>query len=179
MSDRVKEGIQFAVLLHDVSRLRRVVADRALKAIGTTWTQWSVLAFLSRRDGLTQIALAAELELTRVAIGDVLNRMETAGLVERRADAADARIRRVYLTRDGRRMLNRSYKDIEHLPALTMHPVSDEDLAGALRVLEQIKGILMETMEEEGTRAESKQRYALHGRSGPILSMRRSAYGLR
>lgn len=179
MSNRVKEGIQFAVLLHDVSRLRRVVADRALKTIGTTWTQWSVLAFLSRGDGLTQIALAAELELTRVAIGDVLGRMEAAGLVERRSDAADARIRRVYLTRNGRRMLNRSYKDIEHFPALTMRPVSDEDLAGALRVLAQIKGILMDTMEEERGGAESNQTYAIHGKSAGILALRRSAHGLR
>jgi len=150
MSKRLREGIQFALLLHDVSRLRRVVADRALKDLGTTWSQWSVLAFLSRRDGLTQTALAAELELTKVAVGGLLNRMEAMDLVERRMDQADARTRRVYLTLPGRRLLTKVYKQIEHFSPVIMHPVSDEDLAAAVRVLGQVKGTLVEMLEEHG-----------------------------
>lgn len=128
-----------------------MVADRALKTLGTTWTQWAALTFLSRKDGQTQIALAAELELTRVAVGDLLNRMEAAELVERRADHADARSRRVYLTRSGRRMFDKYYNHIEALPAVMMHPVSDEDLTATVRVLGQIKGILLELMEEKSS----------------------------
>ena len=150
MLDRTKDGIRLAVLLHDVSRLRRVVVDRALKALGTTWAQWLVLARLSRQDGLSQTALAAGLELSKVAVGDVLSRMEIAGLVERRGDGANARIRRVHLTCAGRRMLEISYTSIKHFPAVMMHPVSHEDLAVTLRVLEQIKNILVEFIHENG-----------------------------
>ena len=48
--------IRFGFLVHDVSRLRRIVVDRALKPLGITRSQWWVLSFLSRRDGMTQTA---------------------------------------------------------------------------------------------------------------------------
>src|SRR3546814_5768676 len=69
-------GLRSGFLIHDVSRLRRVVVDRALKPLGITRSQWRVLAFLSRRDGMTQTALASDLDLTKVAIGGLLDRME-------------------------------------------------------------------------------------------------------
>src|SRR3546814_12675126 len=67
-------GLRFGFLIHDVSRLRRVVVDRALKPLGITRSQWWVLAFLSRRDGMTQTALAADLDLTKVALGGLPDR---------------------------------------------------------------------------------------------------------
>jgi DNA-binding MarR family transcriptional regulator len=54
---------------------------------------------------MTQTALATDLELTKVAIGGLLDRMETVGLVQRRFDENDARIRRVYLTRGGNKLV--------------------------------------------------------------------------
>src|ERR1700727_928007 len=94
-------NLRFGFLIHDVSRLRRIVVDRALKPVGITRSQWWVLAFLSRRDGMTQSALAADLDVTKVGMGGLIERMEGSGYVERRADPRDARIRRVYLTATG------------------------------------------------------------------------------
>ena len=82
MARDLNTGLRFGFLIHDVSRLRRVVVDRALRPLGITRSQWWVLAFLSRRDGMTQTALAADLDLTKVAIGGLLDRMEAAGFVE-------------------------------------------------------------------------------------------------
>src|SRR6516165_12163213 len=95
----LNDAIRFGFLVHDVSRLRRVALDRELKPLGVTRSQWWVLTFLSRRDGMTQTALALDLDLTKVAIGGLLDRMEGAGFIERRADRNDGRARRVYLTR--------------------------------------------------------------------------------
>src|SRR6516165_12669050 len=106
MARDLNTSLRFGFLIHDVSRLRRVVVDRSLKPLGITRSQWWVLAFLSRRDGMTQTALAADLDLTKVAIGGLLDRMEGAGIVERRADLNDGRARRVYLTRAGTKMVN-------------------------------------------------------------------------
>ena len=105
MTRDLNTSLRFGFLIHDVSRLRRIVVDRALKPLGITRSQWWVLAFLSRRDGMTQTALAADLDLTKVAIGGLLDRMEAAGFVERRADHSDGRARRVYLTRAGAKMV--------------------------------------------------------------------------
>src|ERR1700747_2417675 len=91
MPKDLNAGLRFGFLIHDVSRLRRIVVDRSLKPLGITRSQWWVLAFLSRRDGMTQTALATDLDLTKVAIGGLLDRMEDAGFVERRADRNDGR----------------------------------------------------------------------------------------
>ena len=113
MTKDLNTSLRFGFLIHDVSRLRRIVVDRALKPLGITRSQWWVLAFLSRRDGMTQTALAADLDLTKVAIGGLLDRMESAGYVQRRADNDDGRLRRVYLSRAGSKLVNTIRENVE------------------------------------------------------------------
>src|SRR3546814_4085928 len=119
-------GVRFGCLLHDVWRLRGVVVDRALKPLGITRSQWWVLAFLSRRDGMTQTALASDLDLTKVAIGGLLDRMEASGFVERRADASDGRARRVYLTRAGGKLVTTIRESVEQIELQILEKRSEE-----------------------------------------------------
>ena len=60
--------------------------------------------------GITQTALAHLLDFGKVALGGIVDRLEDRGLVERRADAKDQRINRVFLTRRGSRILARVSK---------------------------------------------------------------------
>ena len=144
MTKDLNTGLRFGFLIHDVSRLRRVVVDRALKPLGITRSQWWVLAFLSRRDGMTQTALAADLDLTKVAIGGLLDRMETAGFVERRADASDGRARRVYLTRAGSKMVITIRENVEQIELQILENVSEDALNQAASTLLTIKETLLE-----------------------------------
>jgi DNA-binding MarR family transcriptional regulator len=137
-------SLRFGFLIHDVSRLRRVVTDRALKPLGITRSQWWVLAFLSRRDGMTQTALAADLDLTKVAIGGLIDRMEAGGFVERRADERDARARRVYLTRSGQKLVSTIRENVDAVEAEILARVTEEELDAAAAVLLKIKGRLLE-----------------------------------
>jgi DNA-binding MarR family transcriptional regulator len=139
-------GLRFGFLIHDVSRLRRVAVDRALKPLGITRAQWWVLAFLSRRDGMTQSALAADLDLTKVAVGGLLDRMEVAGFVERRADQSDGRARRVYLTRAGARMVVAIRDSVEAVELDILARVPDEALTQATETLRTLKETLLEIL---------------------------------
>jgi DNA-binding MarR family transcriptional regulator len=139
-------GLRFGFLIHDVSRLRRVAVDRALKPLGITRAQWWVLAFLSRRDGMTQTALAADLDLTKVAIGGLLDRMEIAGFVERRADKNDARARRVYLTRAGAKMVIAIRESVENVELEILNRVSEDALAQSAETLRTLKETLLEIL---------------------------------
>jgi DNA-binding MarR family transcriptional regulator len=150
MPKDLNANLRFGFLIHDVSRLRRVVVDRALKPLGVTRSQWWVLAFLSRRDGMTQTALAADLDLTKVAIGGLLDRMEAAGFVERRVDQRDGRIRRVYLTPAGSRFVGKIRGDVEQIEQEILTDVSDEDLQVAAQTLIAIKRRLLSLVEGEG-----------------------------
>ena len=88
-------------LMHDVSRLRRNVFDEFMKPLGVTRSQWWVLAYLSRHDGMIQSDLANVLDLGKAALGGLIDRLESSGFIERRADESDRRVKRVHLSPAG------------------------------------------------------------------------------
>ena len=155
MTKDLNTGLRFGFRIHDVSRLRRVAVDRALKPLGITRAQWWVLAFLSRHDGMTQTALATDLDLTKVAVGGLLDRMEAAGFVERRADQSDGRARRVHLTRAGAKMVTAIRESVEAVELDILSRVPDDALMQATETLRQLKETLLEILggepEEDST----------------------------
>lgn len=146
MTKDLNDGLRFGFLIHDVSRLRRMAVDRALKPMGVTRVQWWILAFLSRRDGMTQTALAADLDLTKVAAGGLLDRMEMAGFVGRRADRSDGRARRVFLTRAGAKMVSVIRESVEAVELDILSRVPNEALAQAAETLRALKETLLEML---------------------------------
>jgi DNA-binding MarR family transcriptional regulator len=90
--------LKLGFLLHDVSRLRRSSFDKLMKPLGITRSQWWVIAHLSRHDGMMQTELAMLLDLGKVTLGGIVDRLEAAELVQRRPDATDRRAKRIYLT---------------------------------------------------------------------------------
>src|SRR5256885_11961003 len=74
MVDRPDWDLRLGYLIHDVSRLRRMMFDRVLAPLGITRSQWWVLAFISRKDGLPQTQLANELDVGKGAVGALIDR---------------------------------------------------------------------------------------------------------
>jgi DNA-binding MarR family transcriptional regulator len=91
-------------MLSDVARLMRTVFDRRVRDLGLTRGQWLVLSRLYRRPGASQTELADMLEIDRASAGRMIDRMERGGWVERRADPADRRINRLFLTGEARKV---------------------------------------------------------------------------
>lgn len=150
-------GLRLGFLIHDVSRLRRIVVDRALKPLGITRSQWWLLAFLSRRDGMTQTALAADVDLSKVAIGGLIDRMESGGFVERRADKRDARARRVYLTRSGQRLVSTIRENVGEVEGSILSGVAEDKLNGTGLTLVKIKTRLLEIVGAEAASGQQQK----------------------
>ncbi|HEY5047318.1 MAG TPA: MarR family transcriptional regulator [Rhizomicrobium sp.] len=85
------------MLLHDVARLMRVRFDQRARLRGMTRAQWVILARLERKPGLSQNEMAAILEVEPISVGRLIDRLEARGLVERRPDPTDRRVRRLHL----------------------------------------------------------------------------------
>jgi len=85
------------ILLHDVARFLRVRSDQLARTRGMTRAQWIILARLARQDGLSQNELAAICEVEPITVGRLIDRLEARGLVERRADAKDRRVKRLHI----------------------------------------------------------------------------------
>jgi DNA-binding MarR family transcriptional regulator len=100
-------------LMHDVSRLRRIVFDNMMKPLGVTRSQWWVLAHLSRHDGMIQSDLASLLDLGKAALGGLIDRLEISKFIERRPDISDRRVKRVHLTRKGNQMV-KEMRELSH-----------------------------------------------------------------
>lgn len=113
----------FAFLISDVSRLLRRRFDERARAVGATRAQWKALFTLSRHEGINQGGLAELLEVEPITLCRMIDRMEEAGLVERRRDPGDRRAWRIFLTA-------KALPVIEELRAL-----ADELTAQALRGL--------------------------------------------
>ncbi len=85
-------------LISDVSRLMRRRFDERARLIGVTRAQWRTLTMLSRHEGINQGGLADLLEVEPITLCRMIDRLEEAGLVERRRDPADRRAWLIYLT---------------------------------------------------------------------------------
>ena len=85
-------------LMADVSRLLRRVFDERARSIGVTRPQWRVLTVLAREEGINQGMLADRLEVEPITLSRMVDRMQDAGLLERRADPDDRRAWKLYLS---------------------------------------------------------------------------------
>ena len=88
---------EMLVELHDVARLMRTRFDRWARDYGLTRAQGIILARLARQPGMTQNEMAGLCEVEPITIGRLVDRLEARGLLERRLDPADRRIRRLHL----------------------------------------------------------------------------------
>lgn len=85
------------IVLHDTARLMRTRFDQWARAYGMTRAQGIILARLARQPGLSQNEMAALCEVEPITIGRLVDRLEARGLLERRPDPGDRRIRRLHL----------------------------------------------------------------------------------
>jgi len=133
-------------LVHDVSRLRRTVVDKALKPLGVTRSQWWVLANLSRHrgEGMMQTELANVLDIGKVALGGLLDRLEANGYIVRRADPVDRRAKRVEMTPQGTALLETIQSRGAVLNSDMMKGVTSAEIVATEDILHRLKLRLIE-----------------------------------
>src|SRR5215471_12996543 len=98
---------EFAFVLNDVARLLRTFADQQARQFGMTRAQWAVLVRLEYNEGLKQTELAEMLDLQPITLTRLVDRLCANGLIERRADPDDRRVKRLYLTPQARPLTDR------------------------------------------------------------------------
>lgn len=99
--ERLEDCLSFLIgkAAQEVTRRSR----KALAPYKVTPTQFAVLKVLWDGEGLSGAEIGSRLVLDSATITGLLDRTESAGLIERRADPeGDRRINRVFLTKAGR-----------------------------------------------------------------------------
>ncbi|MBN9096660.1 MAG: winged helix-turn-helix transcriptional regulator [Pseudonocardia sp.] len=86
------------------------LSEEIVRADGLTPQQYQLMLALKGfpgRDWATVRELAERLQLRHHSVGELVNRAQSQGLVERAADPDDGRVVRVHLTSAGQRVLGR------------------------------------------------------------------------
>ncbi|MCP5265651.1 MAG: MarR family transcriptional regulator [Burkholderiaceae bacterium] len=135
--------LHLGYLIHDVSRLRRSAFDRCIKPLNVTRSQWWVLAYLSREDGMTQTRLAEELDVGKVAMGGLIDRLERAGFVRREPDPSDRRVKRIFLQPRSKRLVQKMRKINHEFNQQILADLSDNALETTARSLHVMKDNLL------------------------------------
>ena len=130
---------RFAFEVYETARVIRRDFDRRAAVAGATRAQWRVLVRLSREDGQRQIDLAEALDVEPITLCRMIDRLEEAGLVERRRDEADRRAWRIHLADAAGPVIAelQALADIFHADLLKDISVADRETAS--RVLARIR----------------------------------------
>jgi DNA-binding MarR family transcriptional regulator len=125
--------------LHDVTRQIRKHFDRRATRLELTRAQWRALKVTSRHEGLSQSELAEHLDMEAIPVGRVIDRLEKTGFVERRADPADRRRWRLYLTPKAFAIVDEMDVIAGELRDDALRGIERDDLDTLLSVLNRIK----------------------------------------
>ena len=135
--------VRLGFLMHDVSRLRRAIFDDFMRPLGVTRSQWWVLAYLSRHDGMIQSDLASALDLGKAALGGLIDRLEASGFIVRRADDVDRRAKRVYLAQLGTQVVKEMNVRSHEMSERILEGLSNDERHQLADMLNRVKKNLL------------------------------------
>jgi MarR family transcriptional regulator, transcriptional regulator for hemolysin len=150
----------FLFTLGELQRLLRVYADKEAGRFGITRAQWAVLAKIERSEGMKQTELAELLEMQPITLTRLIDKLCDAGWIERRSDAADRRVNRLYLRKAGRQLLGKMSGLKSELTATALDGINPADAHRLLNQLEQIKENVRNAVQNtNGNQLRKEQRY--------------------
>lgn len=132
----ILEAIQ---AISSVAVRSRRAAEARLRARDLTFAQYGALVALTEKDGLSQAELAQALETDSTTAMVLRGSLEKKRLVERKSDPEDARIRRIVLTNEGKKLANQAKPDVANLFGTGPSPLSEADTKKLLGMLAKLK----------------------------------------
>jgi len=119
-----------------------------------------VLAKVERSEGMKQSELAELLEMQPITLTRLIDKLCDNDWIERRSDASDRRVKRLYLRKAGRQLLGRMSGLKSELTANALDGITPADAHRLLTQLESIKENVRTAIQTSGAeQARKEQRY--------------------
>lgn len=157
---RGPNDLRVGYYVHDVSRLRRTLFDQKMKPFGVTRSQWWVLAQLGRSEktmgeqGMLQTELANILDVGKVTVGGLIDRLEAGGFVKRMPCPNDRRAKRVVVTDAGRNTLRQMISVSQELNAQILAGIPQEQIRAAEETLTRMKQNIIGALHQDTAETE-------------------------
>ena len=130
-----------AAMVVPLSRALVAAELPVLRRRGLSMWGYMVLLALDSQPLRTQAALAESVGADKTRIIGVLDELQKAGLIRRKADPADRRARLLSLTADGLRLRAAAQADIQRQEELLLAQLSPDDRRGFLRALQILSSL--------------------------------------
>ncbi len=145
----ISENIDSEVLgflVYDVARGFTNAYSTLMSPLGLTRPQARVLACVLRYPGITQVDLAEYIGVGRMAMSGLIDRMESKDLVSRSDDPSDKRVKRIFLTRNAKKLLPDMQAIADTLYRECISSLNKNDLKVTRSVLQSIKTNLQQLL---------------------------------
>jgi MarR family 2-MHQ and catechol resistance regulon transcriptional repressor len=130
-------GVHVFLVLWKAARAAQAYAEKSVSELEMCASDFAVLEALLHKGPLPVNEIGKKVMLTSGSITVAVDRLETKGLVERRAHGTDRRARVVHLTKEGRKLITRAYADhaadLERLASASLTRAERETLIGLLK----------------------------------------------
>lgn len=126
---------------------QRIAMDHALRELGLTAPQWSVLMCLRYQGGMSNAELARHNDCTPQTMNEIVRHLEAAGLVERERHPTHGIIQPARLTPAGEALLTECKQRISALQARVYAALTEEQRTALLDGLTRWSAALQEDVE--------------------------------
>jgi len=130
-------GVHVFLVLWKAASAVQAYAEESISELQMCGSDFAVLEALLHKGPLPVNEIGRKVLLTSGSITVAVDRLETKGLVERRAHGTDRRARIVHLTKEGRKLITRLYADhaadMERLASASLNRKERETLIHLLK----------------------------------------------
>lgn len=133
----MQNSIGTVILLASKS-LERAAEQEIGRKLGLTPSQWKVILALNMFDDLTQKELAGKIYVDGSTLVPVIDKMESSGLIERRADQHDRRQNRLRLTKKAEGTVDSINREIMRLRKSIYAGISEGEMESLRKVLQKM-----------------------------------------
>ena len=150
MSDSV------AFMIADSARLFRRALNARARDLGVTGQQWRVLGVVFRNPGINQGAAAELLECEPITLSRMVDRLQDAQLIERRADPADRRAWRLHLTEAAVPLVDRIRDIANEICDTALEGMSEDERASFTTLAQRFRANLTRKDDDDDRSAEPR-----------------------
>src|SRR6185503_194915 len=132
-------GVHVFMVLWKAASAAQAYAEKSISELEMCGSDFAVLEALLHKGPLAVNEIGRKVLLTSGSITVAVDRLETKGLVERRAHGTDRRARIVHLTKEGRKLISRIYADhAADMERLASASLTRAERATLIRLLKKI-----------------------------------------
>jgi MarR family transcriptional regulator, 2-MHQ and catechol-resistance regulon repressor len=131
-------GIHLWLILWKAFQALQLHAYASIRSLGLGLSDFGILEVLLHKGPTPVNAIGAKINLTSGSISVAIDRLEARGLVERKNDPEDRRTRTVFLTAQGRRLIDCAFTEHAQAMERAATGLAPSERAQAIRLLKKL-----------------------------------------